>query len=537
MVAATSFLSNVSGAVRARLARVMPWAYGSSAKHDYYRDYGWHETLGFDQFHRMYSRNGIAAAAIDKTVAKAWATMPMIWESEKPAESPAEAAIRKHFTKRKIWRALMDADRRSLVGCYAGAIILLRDDKALNQPVDKVRMGIENVVGIIPAWEGQLTVVEWDNVQTSDTYGEPLYFQFDEQAVGEPNTTGKSQVRIHRDRVLIWSDDGTLNCQSALEPGFNDLTDAEKIKGAGGEGFWKSSRGAPIIEAPKGVSAQDVQRGMNAATPADVIDKLNDQVDDFQTGFDKMLMLGGFNVTPLTITLPQPKEFWEPCVQSFAASMSIPFKVLVGNVTGERASTEDAAEWAATCMSRRENRVLPILQEFVDRLVRWGVLEAKDWTIGWQDLLEATPDDKLDRAAKMSTINQQSGTEPVFLPDEIRDEAGFKPRRFEVKQSMNDRPLTHDPETGVPVKRLISGGFLMLKGDEAGANCESGACDMPKPSHSCGSGFGYHFIARPAGDKQHARVCVQPLSPQGANKLVQGVVATDIFADQLDLAL
>lgn len=425
-MAASSIIANASGFVRDRLARAFPLAFGPNVKHDYARDYGWPAELCFEHFYRMYRRNGIAAAAVDKTISKTWATMPTLWESEKPTESKAEADIRKHFAKRKIWRSLMDVDRRSMVGCYAGAIILLRDGKRLEEPVDRVGKGIENVVGIIPAWEGQLTVAEWDNDETSETYGDPKWFQFDEQAVGDPTVTGRRSIRIHRDRILIWSDDGTLNCTSALEPGFNDLTDAEKIKGAGGEGFWKSSRGAPIIEAPKGVSAQDVQRGMNAATPADVLDKLNETVDDFQSGFDKALMLGSFSVTPLTITLPQPKEFWEPCVQSFAASMSIPFKVLVGNITGERASTEDASEWAETNMSRRENRVLPILQEFIDRLVRWGVLDAKDWTIGWTSLQEASPDSKLDRAAKMSSINQQAGSELVFLPDEIREEAGFK---------------------------------------------------------------------------------------------------------------
>lgn len=422
-----SLIANAAGAVRQRLARLMPWAYGGNAKHDYHRDYGWPETLGFDQFYRMYSRSGLAAAGVDKTIAKTWQTMPTLWESEKPAESKAEADIRKHFARKKIWRALMDCDRRSMVGCYAGAIILLRDGKKLDEPVDRVPRGIESVVGIIPAWEGQLKVAEWDSVQTSETYGEPLFYQFDEQAVGDPSATGKSQVRIHRDRVLIWSDDGTVNGQSALEPGFNDLTDAEKIKGAGGEGFWKSARGAPIIEAPKGVSQQDIQRGMNAATPGDVIDKLNETVDDFQSGFDKALMLGSFTVSPLTITLPQPKEFWELAAQGFAASISIPVKVLIGNVTGERASTEDANEWAQTNMSRRENRVLPILYDFIERLVAWGVLERKDWTIGWDSLQEASPDDKLSRAEKMANINSTLTTEPAFLPDEIREAAGFKP--------------------------------------------------------------------------------------------------------------
>lgn len=425
MSAHGSFLANVSSIVRSRVQRAFAWGYGMNTKHDYAKDYGWVEELQFEHFYRMYSRSGIAAAGVDKTIGKTWQTMPSMWESEKPAESPTEKAIRKHFARKNIWRGLMDADRRSMVGCYAGAIIILRDGQKLDQPVTRVPKGIENVAGIIPAWEGQLTVAEWDEDQGSETFAEPLIFQFNQQAVGDAATSKISQFRIHRDRVLIWSDDGTVNCRSALEPGFNDLTDAEKIKGAGGEGFWKSSRGAPIIEAPKGISQQDVQRGMNAATPADVIDKLNETVDDFQSGFDKALMLGSFSVSPLTISLPQPKEFWEPCVQSFAASISMPFKELIGNITGERASTEDAQGWARTCMSRRENRVLPILYEFIERLVAWGVLERKDWTIGWDDLTESSPSEKMDLATKMATINSSQGTEPAFLPDEIRETAGF----------------------------------------------------------------------------------------------------------------
>lgn len=424
MSAQSSIIANAYDRGRDLLRRWFPLGFNNT-KHDYAKDYGWPEELCFEQLHRMYCRSGIAAAGVDKTIAKTWQTMPALWESETPAESSAEKAIAKHFAKRKIWRALMDADRRSMVGCYAGAIILLRDGQRLDQPVTRVPRGIENLVGIIPAWEGQLTVAEWDNVETSETYGEPLFFQFNEAAVGDAQVTGKSQIRIHRDRILIVSDDGTLNCRSALEPGFNDLSDAEKIRGAGGEGFWKSARGAPIIEAPQGVTLDDMMRGMGAATADEVKDKLNDKVDDFQAGFDKALMIGGFQAKPMTITLPQPKQFWEPCVQGFAASLSIPFKILVGNITGERASTEDAQEWAQTCMSRRDNRVLPMMQDFIDRLVAWGVLDKKDWVIGWDSLTDATPDQKLDRAAKMSAINAQSGAEPVFLPDEIREEAGY----------------------------------------------------------------------------------------------------------------
>ena len=33
-----------------------------------------------------------------------------------------------------------------------------------------------------------------------------------------------------------------------------------------------------------------------------------------------------------------------------------------------------------------------------------------------------------------------------------------QPRRFEVQQKMTDAPLTQDPETGEPVRRVIIGG-------------------------------------------------------------------------------
>lgn len=65
-------------------------------------------------------------------------------------------------------------------------------------------------------------------------------------------------------------------------------------------------------------------------------------------------------------------------------------------------------------------------------------------------------------------------------------------RRFEVKQSMKDAPLTRDPETGDPVQRVITGGYGFVgssKSESAshahshahghshgGGGCCSGAC-------------------------------------------------------------
>lgn len=47
----------------------------------------------------------------------------------------------------------------------------------------------------------------------------------------------------------------------------------------------------------------------------------------------------------------------------------------------------------------------------------------------------------------------------TYVYETIPARSGEEPRRFEVRQSMNDAPLTKHPETGEPVRRVISGGF------------------------------------------------------------------------------
>ncbi|MFI5357237.1 MAG: zinc ribbon domain-containing protein [Opitutales bacterium] len=51
---------------------------------------------------------------------------------------------------------------------------------------------------------------------------------------------------------------------------------------------------------------------------------------------------------------------------------------------------------------------------------------------------------------------------PTYTYETIPRRAGAKPVRFEVRQSMNDAPLTAHPETGEPVKRVITGGYSIM---------------------------------------------------------------------------
>lgn len=56
---------------------------------------------------------------------------------------------------------------------------------------------------------------------------------------------------------------------------------------------------------------------------------------------------------------------------------------------------------------------------------------------------------------RRSTIATAMAT---YTYETIPEDPNEEPRRFEIQQKMTDDPLTHDPESGLPVKRVITGG-------------------------------------------------------------------------------
>ena len=62
------------------LASMFPGFFASGIKHDHYKDFGYPEQVTFDQLFRVYHRNGIARAGVDKTVGKTWESNPWLLE-------------------------------------------------------------------------------------------------------------------------------------------------------------------------------------------------------------------------------------------------------------------------------------------------------------------------------------------------------------------------------------------------------------------------------------------------------------------------
>jgi predicted nucleic acid-binding Zn ribbon protein len=61
----------------------------------------------------------------------------------------------------------------------------------------------------------------------------------------------------------------------------------------------------------------------------------------------------------------------------------------------------------------------------------------------------------------------------TYVYETIPQRPGEQPERFEARQSIKDAPLTRHPQTGAPVRRVISGGygFIAQKSAPPAAPC------------------------------------------------------------------
>lgn len=74
----------------------------------------------------------------------------------------------------------------------------------------------------------------------------------------------------------------------------------------------------------------------------------------------------------------------------------------------------------------------------------------------------------------------------TYVYETIPLKSDESPRRFEIQQSMKDAPLTHHPDTGETVRRVISGGYGVMS---AGGKKTPTTTPPPTP---CAAGCACH---------------------------------------------
>lgn len=75
----------------------------------------------------------------------------------------------------------------------------------------------------------------------------------------------------------------------------------------------------------------------------------------------------------------------------------------------------------------------------------------------------------------------------TYVYETIPRQPGEEPRRFEMVQSMKDAPLKLHPETGEPVRRVITGGYGLMGVSEKPSSPALAAAPC-SPGCACHSG-------------------------------------------------
>ena len=412
---------------RARMGLMAPTMGLDNKRHSAWCEYGFKEELTFDDLYKLYRRGGIAYGAVNKLIGLCWKTNPEVSEGDADDDSQDETAwerSNKRVLTHRFWRSFAEADKRRLVGRWAALLLHIRDSKKWNEPVTRGR----GLAKITPAWASAL------KVKTRDNYGNITMWQYTEtQADGNP-----VQRDIHPDRVFTigdMSDDAI----GFLEPGYNACVSLEKVEGGSGESFLKNAARQLNVNFEKEIDFNNLA-SLYGVSVSDLQDKFNEAALEVNRGNDVLLTTQGASVTPLVTAVADPGPTYDVNLQTFAASVDMPVKIIVGMQTGERASSEDQKYMNSRGQSRRQDLSFDI-EDLVDKLIVLRIVSpVAEKTVVWDDLTEATGGEKLDNAAKMSTINQTSLAtgEQVFTVEEIRVAAGYEPNGGEPLGEIED---------------------------------------------------------------------------------------------------
>lgn len=70
----------------------------------------------------------------------------------------------------------------------------------------------------------------------------------------------------------------------------------------------------------------------------------------------------------------------------------------------------------------------------------------------------------------------------TYVYETIPQNSGDTATQFEIQQSMRDEPLKRHPESGVPVRRIISGGYGLIGANTGRSSEGSGAAPATTPA-------------------------------------------------------
>lgn len=399
-----------------------------------YQEFGYPVELCFEDFYRAYRRNAIAGAAV-KRMLDCWEDFPEVYEGDKTKDATEQTDWDKRIAKllKRCWKQIRGADRRNLVGRYSALLIQLKDDGKWNEPVNTGKVTLlkeKALVRLIPAWEAQIEPIEWEVDEQSENFGQPKMYSFIELPVhGQRDAKPGRIINVHPDRVLILAegadDDNLGSGASLLEAGFNSLLDIEKVSGGSSEGFLKNASRQLNYNFSEKTNFSALAKALGVPDNQ-LADALDDQARRLNNNTDAASFMQAGTAEVLSVTAADPEPTWRTALSAFCSTVPIPVKVLIGQITGERSSTEDNKDWARTRMTRRNGFLADTITEIVTRFWTIGIIDrpvSDEITVEWSDLLAPSEAEKIanmDKKADVAVKTQNAFGRSAVTENEVR---------------------------------------------------------------------------------------------------------------------
>lgn len=413
-------------------------------------DFQFIKNLTYKDLQDCYDRSALGQAVVDRFSEGVFQTNPQIIDGDNEDDvhdlTQFEEAFNTLEHETGLWSTLKTAYSKNRIGNFSTLYLVFDDGIDPSLPVKKG----SNLVKIQTFNQIELKPYKLVDDKSSPRYGEVEQYIFNDQSEGLFDNSiieaVKNSQEVHYSRVVLiaeGADPSDYNGTSAIARAYNGIKTYDRILGASGRGFLNAARGAVKVSSPVGTEfdPNKLARAMGVETD-ELRDALEQQFEDFHTGFDKMLLTGNLQVEEFNFNLPNPEEFAQIALNSVAASCSCPAEMLIGSQLSQKSSDGNTNNFNKVLMSIRVNFINTVINDIISRLIEVGSIpepSSGQFRIYWDDLMASSDDDKMNLATKMAAINKQmvdAGQEAPFTADEIRDMTGFDP--------INDIDLSQD---------------------------------------------------------------------------------------------
>lgn len=383
-----------------------------AGKRDLYKALGYKRQLFARDYRARYRRNGVAARIVEAKPLDTFRGGGNLVESQDPDEvTTFEQAWYDLDMRLRVWPTFQKADVLAGIGQYA--IILMGAPGKVDTPL--VKCAPEDLKFLMPYAEDDAEVMEFDNNESSERFGLPLYYTIKRTDARTPAAVNTLVLgkKVHFSRIIPVAetlDDRTYGIPR-LERVWNLLDDLEKVTGGGAEAFWKRADAGMQIALDPTINLEP-----------DELAKMQEETDDYIHGLKRVIRTRGVDMKQLGSDVANLAPSAEGIIAQISASTGIPQRILMGSEQAKLAAIQDRTNWDERIESRRAEYAEPyIVRPFVSRMIELGVLPApqEEYTVAWSQIRTMDDGEKADLANRWADVNQKMG-EDVVTPNEIR---------------------------------------------------------------------------------------------------------------------